>query len=73
MDSPSALAETQEWLMAADNPVFSLVVMTPPNRAAARPMRQRQPVIAKMIKPWREVGAGVLVVDHQPNAARIDR
>ena len=67
MDNPSALAEAQEWLMDANNPTYSLVVIDaaessgcPSDGAAVNPW------IAKMIKPWRDVGAGVLVVDHQP-------
>ena len=67
MESPSAIAEAQEWLTDAQDASMSLVVIDsaessgcPSDGAAVNPW------IEKMIKPWRDGGTGVLVVDHQP-------
>ena len=67
MDNPSVLDKAQEWLMKADNPVFSQVVIDAAESSGCPSDGVNvNPWIAKMIKPWRDVGAGVLVVDHQP-------
>ena len=67
MESPSARAEAQEWLTDAQDASMSLVVIDAAESSGCPSDGVTvNPWIEKMIKPWRDGGTGVLVVDHQP-------
>ena len=66
-DSPTARAEAQEWLGDAVDASMSLVVIDSAESSGCPSGGDNvNPWIANMVTPWRDVGAGVLVVDHQP-------
>ena len=66
-ENESILDEAQEWLMKADNPVYSQVVIDAAESSGCPSDGVNvNPWIGKMLKPWRDVDAGVCVVDHQP-------
>lgn len=66
-DSPTARAEAQEWLAGAVDASMSLVVIdSAESSGCPSDGLNVNPWIAKMVQPWRDVGTGVLVVDHQP-------
>ena len=66
-DSPTARAEAQEWLTGAQDASMSLVVIDSAESSGCPSGGENvNPWIANMVQPWRDVGTGVLVVDHQP-------
>ena len=70
IESDTAMFEAQAWLSSAADPVQSLVVIDSAE-ASGCPSdgRDVNPWLAKYVNPWRDIGAGVLVVDHVPKRA----
>ena len=70
MGSKAAIAQAQEWLVSASEPTQSLVVIDAAESAGCpsdgAPVA---PWFKSHVEPWREVGAGVLIVDHIPKRA----
>ena len=66
-DSPTACAEAQQWLTDAQDASMSLAIIDSAESSGCPSDGDNvNPWIAKMVQPWRDVGTGVLVVDHQP-------
>ena len=66
-DSPNAVQEAQEWLRGAPDPSMSLVVIDAAESSGCpSDGGDVNPWVRKMVQPWRDVGAGVLCVDHIP-------
>ena len=66
-DSPTARAEAQQWLADAMDASMSLVVIDSAESSGCPSDGDNvNPWIGKMVQPWRDVGTGVLVIDHQP-------
>ena len=65
--SPTARAEAQQWLADAMDASMSLVVIDSAESSGCPSDGDNvNPWIGKMVQPWRDVGTGVLVIDHQP-------
>ena len=66
-DSPTARAEAQQWLADAMDASMSLVVIdSAESSGCPSDGLNVNPWIQRMVQPWRDVGTGVLVIDHQP-------
>ena len=66
-DAPTAVKEAQAWLADAPDGTHSLVVIDAAESSGCpSDGADVNPWLAKMVTPWRDVGAGVLVVDHIP-------
>ena len=69
-DSPENVKRQQEWLASAPDPVMSLVVIDAAESSGCPSNGDDvNPWLGKMVKPWRDVGAGVHVTDHIPKRA----
>ena len=66
-DTPTAIAEAQQWLASATDASMSLAVVDAAESSGCpSDGSDVNPWLARMVKPWRDVGAGVLCVDHIP-------
>ena len=66
-DTPTAIAEAQQWLTTATDASMSLAVVDAAESSGCpSDGSDVNPWLARMVKPWRDVGAGVLCVDHIP-------
>ena len=69
-NSPTAIEEAKKWLSEAVDPMYSLVVIDAAESAGCpSDGSDVQPWFKTHVDPWREVGAGVLLIDHVPKRA----